>query len=147
MKVVKFIFVTVIILVITSFIPFKLFDKVKDDHYYSQADGTFIKGPMGYMQIISQNENITDELKNDVFNLSSEYSNIIQHKQKAFINLFFYVSIILGVMLIVLGIILLKVTKHSLLGKCLITAGVISILIYIYMYTSTLNSLTPIYNM
>ena len=140
MKVVKFIFVTVIILVITSFIPFKLFDKVKDDHYYSQADGTFIKGPMGYMQIISQNENITDELK-------SEYSNIIQHKQKAFINLFFYVSIILGVMLIVLGIVLLKVTKYSLLGKCLITAGVISILIYIYMYTSTLNSLTPIYNM
>ncbi len=142
MKIFKFILVTLIIVIFTGIIPFFIYNKLNDTSYYSNPTG-----PAKYLTNIMQNENSTQEITADAVKLLQEYSNISRYNKENLMNLFIYVSALFAISLIAIGIFLLKKTDYKSFGKCLIIAGVISIIIFMYIYFYTLSLLPPYYNL
>lgn len=142
MKFFKFILVTLIIVIFTGIIPFFIYNKLNDTSYYSNPTG-----PAKYLTNIIQNENATQEIKDETINLMQEYSNMLHYNKENLMNLFIYISALFAISLIAIGIFLLKKTNYKSFGKCLIIAGVISIIIFMYIYFYTLSLLPPYYNL
>ena len=142
MKIFKFILVTLIIVIFTGIIPFFIYNKLNDTSYYSNPTG-----PAKYLTNIIQNENATQEIKDETINLMQEYSNMLHYNKENLMNLFIYISALFAISLIAIGIFLLKKTDYKSFGKCLIIAGVISIIIFMYIYFYTLSLLPPYYNL
>ena len=142
MKIFKFILVTLILVIFTGIIPFFLYNKLNDTSYLSNS-----MGPSKYLTNIIQNENATQEIKDETINLMQEYSNILHYNKENLMNLFIYISALFAISLIAIGIFLLKKTNYKSFGKCLIIAGVISIIIFMYIYFYTLSLLPPYYNL
>ena len=142
MKFFKFILVTLIIVIFTGIIPFFIYNKLNDTSYYSNPTG-----PAKYLTNIIQNENATQEIKDETINLMQEYSNMLHYNKENLMNLFIYISALFAISLIAIGIFLLKKTDYKSFGKCLIIAGVISIIIFMYIYFYTLSLLPPYYNL
>ena len=142
MKIFKFILVTLILVIFTGIIPFFIYNKLNDTSYYSNPTG-----PAKYLTNIIQNENATQEIKDETINLMQEYSNMLHYNKENLMNLFIYISALFAISLIAIGIFLLKKTNYKSFGKCLIIAGVISIIIFMYIYFYTLSLLPPYYNL
>ena len=142
MKIFKFILVTLILVIFTGIIPFFIYNKLNDTSYYSNPTG-----PAKYLTNIIQNENATQEIKDETINLMQEYSNMLHYNKENLMNLFIYISALFAISLIAIGIFLLKKTDYKSFGKCLIIAGVISIIIFMYIYFYTLSLLPPYYNL
>lgn len=142
MKVFKFILITIIILSIVAGIPIVIYKVGSENQHLVQVEGNAFQGPMAYASNILKDANSTQEIKENVTKLSSEYNNLLNYEKKDMLNLFFATALILGVSIILFGIILLKISKYKLFSTALLTSGVISIICYIYIYITTLSTLT-----
>lgn len=136
MKVLKFILITFLILVITAGIPLYVHKITSDNTHLIKVEDSHFSGPYGYVENIIADENVDDEVKDGITNFSEAYQTLMQEEKEDFSKLFLTISLILGITIIFFGILLLKATKLKLFASSVITAGVISLISYIFIYFS-----------
>ena len=136
MKVLKFILITFLILVITAGIPLYVHKITSDNTHLIKVEDSHFSGPYGYVENIIADENVDNEVKDGITNFSEAYQTLMQEEKEDFSKLFLTISLILGITIIFFGILLLKATKLKLFASSVITAGVISLISYIFIYFS-----------
>lgn len=136
MKVLKFILITFLILVITAGIPLYVNKITSDNTHLIKVEDSHFSGPYGYVENIIADENVDDEVKDGITNFSEAYQTLMQEEKEDFSKLFLTISLVLGISIIFFGILLLKATKLKLFASSVTTAGVISLISYIFIYFS-----------
>jgi len=137
-KLLIFLLFSLIILLITVGIPTYQFAEYRHSEYftYIESGGDRLPSTFNNISIISKELANTDSLTN----LVNDYTNIIRGKSTDLLNLYLSVAILLGIAIISIGIILYKF-KHTTISWSFMSAGTISIIIYILIYITSISVL------
>lgn len=138
MKTLKFVLITLIIVSITGIMPFLLYKTTTNTELFlDEVDGTQLKGIAGYFVKIAIDENATLEIKQNAANMLQSSTNILKYKNASYNKLVIYLSLVLNIFTISLGIILKKINSKKLLGNSFIVAGILSLLFSIFILITT----------
>lgn len=142
MKVVKFIFVVIIIVGIILGIPCFIQNNIDINNYFTQVENAHFKGPAGYFGLIIQNKSADQETLNNAVSMMKDYGNAIIGQKRDFCTLLFVVELLLGISIITIGIILLKLTTKKLVPYAFITSGILAISGYIFIFYVVMSTYT-----
>ena len=135
MKILKFILMIGLIVTITSIIPMFLFKQAMDLSPFSKpVEGSYFGGVVGYLTKITSDSNATLEIKENAAKMSSVYHDVLKYKNEKFGIYSGYLVVILGIILIIFGITLSRLTGKKFICSCLITAGFITLCFCAYTF-------------
>ena len=134
MKILKFSVIVAFILLIFFGIPFLVYNNGKYNHNYTTAEGTTIKGPLGYYSLIIEDENVTTELKTKTANLFKEFDSVLKGESKELYNLVLTTASLISILIIIIGIIIRVTIKSKLYSNAIITSGILTFILYLIVY-------------
>lgn len=133
MDIIKFILVTGLIVVITCIIPMFLFNEAIDiSSIVKPVEDSGFYGVAGYGLKIVSDPNATPEIKENVSNITKIYTDTLNYKNVTFGRYSSYLFAISGIILIIFGITISKLTDKKFISSCLIAAGIITICFCVY---------------
>lgn len=133
MKILKFILITIIIICIAGIVPLLLYKTTMDtSSTLEDVEGTEFKGLAGYYSKIILDQNVTTEIRENANNMLESATKILNYKNTKYNTLVIYLLFVLDVFIIAFGIILNRLVSNKSFGNCFILAGIISLIICIY---------------
>ncbi len=125
---------TLLIFLVVFGIPFIIHNSINESKYWSDVDGSDVKGPMGYLGLIINNENTTGNINENAMHLMDEETNIIAGQRDDFTLMMLVMGIIISITIISIGIILKKITKSKVPYTSFVISGILTLAAYVILY-------------